>query len=207
MTLNELIEKIHRSIYETNEEHKKWTGGCRITQYGVEQYIVGNIARAVMSLEKPPTYAALETQFSDIYEISEIKPQGRPRVSSKGNNRLDLTLYHGEKICYAIEFKRFTEEPGLSKDIDRLCDLVRSLGKTKGGSLRAGIFASLVTTTSAEKLSVVFDKKINKCSEYLEKKWVDKGISYSFHTATAYNINPAPEEDGRVLSSLCVVIK
>lgn len=43
MDRKELPATIHRSIIRSNEDHMQWTGGWRITDYGVEQLVVGDM--------------------------------------------------------------------------------------------------------------------------------------------------------------------
>ena len=124
MTLNDLIKTIHVSIDDANKMHMKWTGGWWVTAYGVESFIVGNIARGIMDLPNPPKYATMETKFSELYDNSGIRPKGPSRVASKSNNRLDLALYAGENLSHAIELKRFWD-PKCLEDLDRLALLIK----------------------------------------------------------------------------------
>ncbi|MCL1825515.1 MAG: hypothetical protein FWG26_06160 [Betaproteobacteria bacterium] len=201
MTLNELIETIFRSIHETNEEHKRWTDAW-VTHYGVEQYIVGNIARSIMKLKDRPTYAVLETPFSEIYLYNGGRPPGRPGKANKDSNRLDLALYSDEeKISYAIEFKRFCNK-NCFKDFDRLCKLIIDL--EKNGTLITGISASIVTSKAkADNIPELFNEKENLFSEYLKTIWKNKGIKYTFHRSKKI----ITDKEGQIFSALCVAIR
>lgn len=212
MTLNDLIKTIHVSINDANKMHMKWTGGWWVTAYGVESFIVGNIARGIMDLPNPPKYATMETKFSELYDNSGIRPKGPSRVASKSNNRLDLALYVGENLSHAIELKRFWD-PKCLEDLDRLAELYRTLNKEKGGSLRAGIFVLLAACKARRgrdarnNLAQVFERYEEKCANHLKLKWLARGInSYEFSRGVEH-VKPTLLPDGQAFSSLCVVIK
>lgn len=211
MNKNDILEAIHFGIRSANVEHSEWTGGNWVTVYGVESYIASCIARSIMDLENPPTYITLETKFSELYDNNGIRPRGPVRKASKDNNKLDLALYSDEAISYAIELKRFWSADKCLDDIERLCCLMRTLSRDKGGSLRGAIFALLVTVKprnaeDTEVLASSFDKYEAIIADYLDKRWIDKGISrYSFSRGAVFD-EPMVHEDGHLFSSLCVVV-
>lgn len=48
MNQSTLIKNIHLGIKKTNELYMSWTGGWWLTAYGVENFMVGNVARFIM---------------------------------------------------------------------------------------------------------------------------------------------------------------
>ena len=182
MTEKELIKCIHIGIHKTNNLYMRWTGGYNIRSYGVENFMVGNVANYIMSQCNHPKFATLETPFSELYDGCNKYPKGPRTVSNKNNNRLDLALYSNKSLIHALEFKRFWDSKCL-KDIDRLHKLLKILSKNNGGSVRTGIFVLLVScrskhpTTIKEKFDKLFLNYKEKCAVHIEKNCLEKGTS------------------------------
>lgn len=212
MTEMELLECLHGGIRKTNSLHMRWTGGWWVTAYGVEHFLVGNVARFIMKHRKAPTYATLETLFSEIFSGGGKLPKGPRTQSNKGNNRLDLALYDANNLIHALEFKRFWD-PKCLHDIQRLHDLLKILGKSNGGTVKTGTFTLLVTCKArsqkdiTSQLDSAFERYEDKCSEYIENCCLNRGTtSYYFSRATEF-FKPQVTKEGHALSSLCLVMK
>ena len=67
MNQSTLIKNIHLGIKKTNDMYMAWTGGWWLTAYGVENFMVGNVARFIMEQEDRPAYASLEVSFRELY--------------------------------------------------------------------------------------------------------------------------------------------
>lgn len=74
MNQSSLIKNIHLGIKKTNELYMGWTGGWWLTAYGVENFMVGNVARFIMEQEDRPAYAFLELSFAEMYNDAGMCP-------------------------------------------------------------------------------------------------------------------------------------
>ena len=136
MNQSTLIKNIHLGIKKTNDLYMGWTGGWWLTAYGVENFMVGNVARFIMEQEDRPAYAFLEVPFGELYDDGGKFPKGPRSKAKKDQNRLDLSFYsQAGKIQYALEFKKMWTAEGFKHDADRLAGLISVLGTGKGGPL------------------------------------------------------------------------
>lgn len=212
MTEQELIKCIHIGIHETNNLYMRWSGGYSIRAYGVENFMVGNVTNYIMQQSNHPKHAKLEIPFSELYESCNKYPKGRRTERNKDNNRLDLALYNKNNLIHALEFKRFWE-PKCLNDIDRLHNLLKNLSKKNGGLVSTGIFVLLVSCLARDETAI--EKKIytsfniykEKCSEYLERNCLYKGISKYYFSHSTKFVSPKIANNGRTLASLCLVMK
>ena len=105
MNQSTLIKNIHLGIKKTNDLYMGWTGGWWLTAYGVENFMVGNVARFIMEQEDRPAYAFLEVPFGELYDDGGKFPKGPRSKAKKDQNRLDLSLSsQAGQIQYALEF-------------------------------------------------------------------------------------------------------
>lgn len=209
MDRKELLATIHRSIIRSNEDHMQWTGGWRITDYGVEQFVVGDMARAIMNHASRPSWATLETSFKEICDANGARPKGRPHKAGSAGNRADLVLYSGERICNVIEVKRSWSSSSCFSDLDRLSKLTQTFAEN--GAWRCGIFVLVETAdgkdgeTALEKLRANMKKHADACADHLDQKGVSR---YEFSHGMDHVDPHVREDDGGAdaLSSLCVAI-
>lgn len=82
MNQSTLIRNIHLGIKKTNDLYMGWTGGWWLTAYGVENFMVGNVARFIMEQKDRPAYAFLEVPFGELYDDGGKFPKG-PRSEAK----------------------------------------------------------------------------------------------------------------------------
>ena len=95
MNQSTLIKNIHLGIKKTNDMYMAWTGGWWLTAYGVENFMVGNVARFIMEQEDRPAYASLEVSFRELYYDGGQLPKGRRSKSVFGN----FSFYSYKKAC------------------------------------------------------------------------------------------------------------
>lgn len=111
MNQSSLIRNIHLGIKKTNDLYMGWTGGWWLTAYGVENFMVGNVARFIMEQKDRPAYAFLEVPFGELYDDGGKFPKG-PRSEAKKRpeqTRSFLLQPNRENpIC-----------PGVQKNVDR----------------------------------------------------------------------------------------
>ena len=212
MNQSSLIKNIHLGIKKTNELYMGWTGGWWLTAYGVENFMVGNVARFIMEQEDRPAYASLEVSFRELYYDGGQLPKGRRSKAKKDRNRLDLSFFNqAGKVQYALEFKKIWTSAGFKHDAARLAALLSILGTGKGGPLTCGVFTCLVAANGSSKENTL-DKLQSKiatygecCDGYMTK--LSKAVTfYELTSSLDYeDIGPVLTEDGtQALASLCV---
>jgi hypothetical protein len=172
MEINELFEIIHKSTKEANEKFSKWTGGWWLQAYGVEGFLVAQIAEAIMNSPNKPGFLTLETPFVELYESSGVKPRGNKGYHGKDKNRVDIALYHkNETLSHVIEVKR-SWSPACIDDLKRLCTLYKKCGKIKGGTLKGAIFVQLldvgIKKYGIDNVDKHFQDLEKKCSDCVE---------------------------------------
>lgn len=189
-----------------------WTGGWWLTAYGVENFMVGNVARFIMEQEDRPAYASLEVSFRELYYDGGQLPKGRRSKAKKDRNRLDLSFFNQTgKVQYALEFKKMWTSAGFKHDTARLAALLSVLGTGKGGPLTCAVFTCLVAANGSSRENTL-DKLHSKiltygecCDGYMTK--LSKAVTfYEITSSLDYeDIGPVLTEDGtQALASLCV---
>lgn len=212
MNQSSLIKNIHLGIKKTNELYMGWTGGWWLTAYGVENFMVGNVARFIMEQEDRPAYASLEVSFRELYYDGGQLPKGRRSKAKKDRNRLDLSFFNQTgKVQYALEFKKMWTSAGFKHDTARLAALLSVLGTGKGGPLTCAVFTCLVAANGSSRENTL-DKLHSKiltygecCDGYMTK--LSKAVTfYEVTSSLDYeDIGPVLTEDGtQALASLCV---
>lgn len=212
MNQNTLIKNIHLGIKKTNDLYMGWTGGWWLTAYGVENFMVGNVARFIMEQEDRPAYAFLELSFAEIYNDSRRFPsefEGAIPDEKKYTNRVDLAFYsNASKVQYALEFKKIWTTEGVKHDAARLEGLLSVLGTKQGGPLTCAVFACLVAVNGSSR-EVTLKKvrsKIKNCKKYAMKE-LSGAVAFCEVTSSLdyEDIGPVLTEDGtQALASLCV---
>lgn len=217
MNYGELMKTIYKSVYETNEKYEKWSGGYWTTEYGLESLVVADLANAIMDPNNnPPTYLTLEESFAGLEYNQGKKHRGAPRKNINSRNKLDMALYYGEFLSYAIEVKCRWSNKTCLKDMDRLCELYRSFGKKNKGTMVAGVFVLLIYGVAKENESKesFFTRRYNYYKdiicEHQDTRWRDKKIS-TFKLDHSYKYGEENyifrEDTGFGLSTLTVTIK
>lgn len=212
MNQSTLIKNIHLGIKKTNDMYMAWTGGWWLTAYGVENFMVGNVARFIMEQEDRPAYASLEVSFRELYYDGGQLPKGRRSKAKKDRNRLDLSFFNQTgKVQYALEFKKMWTSAGFKHDTARLAALLSVLGTGKGGPLTCAVFTCLVAANGSSRKNTL-DKLHSKiltygecCDGYMTK--LSKAVTfYEITSSLDYeDIGPVLTEDGtQALASLCV---
>lgn len=212
MNQSTLIKNIHLGIKKTNDMYMAWTGGWWLTAYGVENFMVGNVARFIMEQEDRPAYASLEVSFRELYYDGGQLPKGRRSKAKKDRNRLDLSFFNQTgKVQYALEFKKMWSSAGFKHDTARLAALLSVLGTGKGGPLTCAVFTCLVAANGSSRENTL-DKLHSKiltygecCDGYMTK--LSKAVTfYEITSSLDYeDIGPVLTEDGtQALASLCV---
>ena len=212
MNQSTLIKNIHLGIKKTNDMYMAWTGGWWLTAYGVENFMVGNVARFIMEQEDRPAYASLEVSFRELYYDGGQLPKGRRSKAKKDRNRLDLSFFNQTgKVQYALEFKTMWTSAGFKHDTARLAALLSVLGTGKGGPLTCAVFTCLVAANGSSRENTL-DKLHSKiltygecCDGYMTK--LSKAVTfYEITSSLDYeDIGPVLTEDGtQALASLCV---
>ena len=211
MNQSTLIKNIHLGI-KTTDMYMAWTGGWWLTAYGVENFMVGNVARFIMEQEDRPAYASLEVSFRELYYDGGQLPKGRRSKAKKDRNRLDLSFFNQTgKVQYALEFKKMWTSAGFKHDTARLAALLSVLGTGKGGPLTCAVFTCLVAANGSSRENTL-DKLHSKiltygecCDGYMTK--LSKAVTfYEITSSLDYeDIGPVLTEDGtQALASLCV---
>lgn len=216
MNQSSLIKNIHLGIKKTNELYMGWTGGWWLTAYGVENFMVGNVARFIMEQEDRPAYAFLELSFAEMYNDAGMFPsksKGTIPNKMKYTNRVDLAFYsNASKVQYALEFKKIWTTEGFQHDSARLEGLLSVLGTKQGGPLTCTVFSCLVEANGSSRESTLqkMHSKIKACSDDC-KKYAAEELSgaVAFCEVTSSldyeDIGPVLTEDGtQALASLCV---
>lgn len=212
MNQSTIIKNIHLGIKKTNDMYMAWTGGWWLTAYGVENFMVGNVARFIMEQEDRPAYASLEVSFRELYYDGGQLPKGRRSKAKKDRNRLDLSFFNQTgKVQYALEFKKMWTSAGFKHDTARLAALLSVLGTGKGGPLTCAVFTCLVAANGSSRENTL-DKLHSKiltygecCDGYMTK--LSKAVTfYEITSSLDYeDIGPVLTEDGtQALASLCV---
>lgn len=214
MNQSTLIKNIHLGIKKTNELYMSWTGGWWLTAYGVENFMVGNVARFIMEQEDRPAYAFLELSFAEMYNDARRFPSEEDAIPDemKYTNRVDLAFYsNASKVQYALEFKKIWTPEGFKHDAARLEGLLSVLGTGKGGPLTCAVFTCLVAANGSSRENTL-DKLHSKiltygecCDGYMTK--LSKAVTfYEITSSLDYeDIGPVLTEDGtQALASLCV---
>lgn len=212
MNQSTLIKNIHLGIKKTNDLYTEWTGGWWLTAYGVENFMVGNVARFIMEQEDRPAYASLEVSFRELYYDGGQLPKGRRSKAKKERNRLDLSFFNQSgKIQYALEFKKMWTSAGFKHDTARLAALLSVLGTGKGGPLTCAVFTCLVAANGSFRENTLdkLQSKISTYSEYCDGYMTKLSKAVTFYEVTSSldyeDIGPVLTEDGtQALASLCV---
>ena len=109
-----------------------------------EFFLAAHIAEELKQKAKP-CWITLESRIEEILKVAGAKGKGRAAkvVSYKG--KFDIVLWYGVKGIprAVIEVKHpvnVTSASRIDKDVERICRVVRT-SKSKGGSLKFGIFA------------------------------------------------------------------
>lgn len=211
MNQSTLIKNIHLGIKKTNDLYMAWTGGWWLTAYGVENFMVGNVARFIMEQEDRPAYAFLELSFAEMYNDAKRFPSEEDAIpdEKKYTNRVDLAFYSkASKVQYALEFKKIWTTEGFKHDTARLEGLLSVLGTGKGGPLACAVFACLVEVSGGSR-EVTLKKmcsKIKDCKKYVMKE-LSGAVAFCEVTSSLdyEDIGPVLTEDGtQALASLCV---
>lgn len=211
MNQSTIIKNIHLGIKKTNELYMSWTGGWWLTAYGVENFMVGNVARFIMEQEDRPAYAFLELSFAEMYNDARRFPSEEDAIpdEKKYTNRVDLAFYSkASKVQYALEFKKIWTTEGFKHDAARLAGLLSVLGTKQGGPLTCAVFACLVEVngSSREVTMKNMRSKIDGCKKYAVEE-LSGAVAFCEVTSSLdyEDIGPVLTEDGtQALASLCV---
>lgn len=215
MNQSTLIKNIHLGIKKTNELYMSWTGGWWLTAYGVENFMVGNVARFIMEQEDRPAYAFLELSFAEMYNDARRFPSEEDAIPDemKYTNRVDLAFYsNASKVQYALEFKKIWTPEGFKHDAARLEGLLSVLGTGKGGPLTCAVFTCLVAANGSSREVTLKNMrlKIKDCSDDCKKYAAEElcgAVAFCEVTSSLdyEDIGPVLTEDGtQALASLCV---
>lgn len=212
MNQTTLIKNIHLGIKKTNELYESWTGGWWLTAYGVEHFMVGNVARLIMEQKDSPAHAFLELSFGEMYADAG-KSLSKESEENKSGNRVDLAFCHRNlQVQYVVEFKKLWNLRGFEHDAARLAGLLDVLGTGKGGPLTCAVFTCLVWVSgnseeeTLEKLREKIEKCTKSCEEHVATKLRGKVTSCQVTSSLDYeDIGPVLLTDGtQAQASLCV---
>ena len=159
ITKEAVINAVHRGITTANSKFEKWSKGSWVSDYGVEGFMVADIAAALRKEQDKDESILLEATFKEIREYSGAQRRpGRPKKVLKDRNRADITLLNQDgRTVRVIEVKRSWEKTTCFNDIKRLLTLLEDCERQRGGSLKYG-FLALPIVKSAKTRSEVQSK-------------------------------------------------
>ncbi len=128
------------------------SGGEWIGDYGVEGFLVSEIASTIHQFQKDGEYLYLELPFLHIKTWSGArKRRGRPTKGIRMARRVDIALCNeNNEPVYVIEVKRKWDNTQCEKDLQKLRDLVTNFDHVAGGSLESGFLAVYVQERRSE---------------------------------------------------------
>lgn len=206
--LKALFRTIHLGIWRANRLFTRWTGGWWLQAYGVEGFVVAQVASAIMrpGRKNRPAYLTLETPFSDLYTCRK-EPHGKKSVDGCGRKRADMALYHEDgTLACVIEFKRYWV-PGCFADLDRLAQLYMCCGKERGGPLENAVFAQLVAVGVKHGKGNVeryFKTLEERCAGHMAEH---HGLGLRMSRGTAFYKPMVSPGGTQVFSSFCAAIR
>lgn len=143
---SKVIAAIHEGVFNAHKKYEKWSGGEWIGDYGVEGFLVSEIASTIHQFQEDGEHLYLELPFSDIKARSGArKRRGRPTKGIRMARRVDIALCNeNNEPVYVIEVKRKWDNTQCEKDLQKLRDLVTNFDHVAGGSLESGFLAVYV---------------------------------------------------------------
>lgn len=105
---SKVIAAIHEGVFNAHKKYEKWSGGEWIGDYGVEGFLVSEIASTIHQFQEDGEYLYLELPFSDIKAWSGArKRRVRPTKGIRMARRVDIALCNeNNEPVYVIEVKR-----------------------------------------------------------------------------------------------------
>lgn len=209
----DLVKCINRAVMEANEIYYKWSNGYFLDAYGVEAFMVSQIAREIMREPSMFPYLTLEARLNseirDFCGVGQFKGQDFPKKHPFGTKgRVDVALYdENELLQHIIEAKLYWAGTSLS-DIDRLSTLTNDIHSNDGKNFKSGIYVQFITSEREKNLKGRIGKwaSDNKWLEaHVKKIGMDKKLDYYY---CPYSGEPFKDpKSGWLASSLCLVIK
>lgn len=193
MTRNKLISAIHKGAHNANRLYSKWSGGGWITGYGVEGFLVSEIAHAIQKVRENGLLT-MEEPFEALLGCCGEKPLGKRTDAMTGARRVDIALWNSEEyVTHVVEVKREWNDQ-CYHDLDRIYDLQRKL-KT----VQCGLFIMLVVVEGdREALEEKVQKQAALIREYMG------GCQHRIHYGR--DVCTPQHEYGWSATSLCVEV-
>lgn len=143
ITKDAVVDAVLRGIATANVRLEDWSRGAWVTDYGVEGFMVAQIAAALRKAQDERESLVIEAPFDDLREYSgAARPPGRPRKVLQGSRRADIALFDRRgRTVHVIEVKRKWEKGRCFEDIERLLALLNACARQKDGSLKYGFLA------------------------------------------------------------------
>ena len=176
ITKEAVIKAVHRGITTANTKYEEWSKGSWVSDYGVEGFMVADIAAALRKKQGEGESLLLEATFKEIREYSGAQRRpGRPKKVLKDRNRADITLLdRHDRTVHVIEVKRSWDynKERCFDDIKRLLALLEDCARQRSGSLKFG-FLALPIVESAKTRSEVRDKIKAKAKSIEKDVWTE----------------------------------
>lgn len=143
ITKGVVVDAVLRGIDSANVRFEEWSKGSWVSDYGVEGFMVAQIAAALRREQDERESLLIEAPFDEIREYSgAARPPGRPREVLQGSRRADIALFDRRgRTVYVIEAKRKWERGRCFEDIERLLALLNACARERNGSLKNGFLA------------------------------------------------------------------
>lgn len=191
MARDDIIKAALKGAEKANRTFSKWSDGGWICDYGVEGFLVGEIARSIKKA-CPKMILSMEAPFKEMLGYSGKRGPGRIPAILKGAKRVDIALWDPQwRPTYVIEVKR-DWYGGCYDDLRRLHELRRNYS-----TVECGLFVLLVLAQG--------DRKELEEQVKGNKEWIRENLpecKYRFHCGLKYN-RPFTE-GGWMATSLCL---
>lgn len=215
MTESELIEAIHKGIYNANKNLETWSKGYFLSDAAAEGFMVTHMAQEIMRHKKRPPYLLLEPSIQCLKDESGRPHPGRPCARTYGLARVDLSVMNSaQQLKFAIEAKcSYAWTSAYDEDMKRLIKMQRSFSKwDERTAMQAGIFAMFVHSYSIhgeeeamQNLEKKFEKWENRLGKLQEK--LDNITIYCRRSTCKKHTWRGEDDEVHCASSLCAVIK
>lgn len=139
-------DAILKGVQDANRQYEAWSRGMWVTDTGVEGHVVSTVAGKLHPLINGRGSIEMEVPFRTIQEWSGAgRPRGRPRLTMNPQNRADIVMFRSDwrPVC-VIEVKRYWQDDGCLRDLERVRDLLLACGRQGNGSLRMGFLTFLL---------------------------------------------------------------
>lgn len=136
----DVVEGILGGIALANRRFENWSKGAWIPDYGIEGFMVAQIAESLRKKQSESESLLIEVPFSEIEEFSNASRRpGRRQNVLQGRRRADIALFDRQyRSVYVIEAKRMWTRRTCFRDIERILALLNTCARQRNGTLRAG---------------------------------------------------------------------